>query len=94
MLALEIFERAITGKDIATGTVTPAASYLTEGTKLSEYREGSSTIQFDILPTNATYNTTTNAPNIAGAEMSLELKRDLKNNPFGRLSHRGKKFKP
>ncbi|RDW84592.1 alpha hydrolase-17 [Coleophoma cylindrospora] len=87
VMALEIFERAITGKDIATGTITPAATYLTEGTQFSEYREGNSTIQFDILPTNSTYNTTTNAPN----SMS---KRGLKSNLFGRLSHYGKKFKP
>lgn len=96
--ALEIFDRAINGKDIATGTVTPSSSYLTEGTKDSEYREGNSTIQFEVLPANATYNTTTNAPNVVkranlGEAVGRMAKMDPKRGVRGMLSS-GKKFKP
>lgn len=64
--ALEIFERAIGGKDIATGmlSLTPSSHYLTNGTTKSTFREGNATVQFDYLPLNSTYNTTTNAPNV------------------------------
>lgn len=63
VLALEMFERAITGKDLATGEKTVTSGYLTVGTKESTYREGNSTIQYEVLPTDTTYNTTTGAPN-------------------------------
>lgn len=63
--ALEMFSRAINDKDIATGKIQPKSGYLTKGTKDSTYREGNSTIQFEVLPANTTYNTTTNAPNPA-----------------------------
>ena len=63
VLALEMFERAIGGYDIATGKTKVGKSYLTKGTAESTYREGNSTIQFSVLNTTYTYNTTTNAPN-------------------------------
>ena len=63
VLALEMFERAIGGYDIATGKTKVGKSYLTRGTAESTYREGNSTIQFSVLNTTYTYNTTTNAPN-------------------------------
>jgi carboxypeptidase D len=88
LVALEIFERAISGKDIATGKVTPGAKYLTEGTAESAYREGNSTIQFEILPTNSTYDTATNEP---GKRDEL---RTVKRAAPGALSHVGKRFKP
>ncbi|TAQ83628.1 hypothetical protein B7494_g8049 [Chlorociboria aeruginascens] len=87
LAALEMFERVIHGKDIATGLIKPTSGYLTEGPAESTYREGNSTIQFEILPTNATYNYTTGAPN--GSEEKMALKRGLS----GHLSHAGKKFK-
>ncbi|KAL3424776.1 carboxypeptidase S1 [Phlyctema vagabunda] len=90
LASLEIFERAISGKDIATGTITPTPDFLTEGTPTSEYREGNTTIQYDVLPGNATYNGSTNAPNRIEKALNLELKRNLKSG----LSHVGKKFKP
>lgn len=88
LAALEIFERAISGKDIATGTVTPGAKYMTEGTTESTYREGNSTIQFETLPTNSTYDTATNEP---GKRDNL---RKVKRATAGALSHVGKRFKP
>lgn len=65
VLALEMFERGIQGLDIATGTtkVAKGSSYKTSGPAKSTYREGNSTVQFKVLPTDSTYNTTTNAPN-------------------------------
>lgn len=64
VIALEMFERAINGLDIATGTVKmgPKSCYHTKGTPKSTYHEGIATVQFEVLPTNSTYNTTTNAP--------------------------------
>lgn len=63
LASLAIFERAIAGLDIATGMVPATEGYLTVGPATSTYREGNGTVQFDVLPSNATYNTTTNAPN-------------------------------
>jgi len=63
VVALEMFERAIRGVDIATGSIQPGPEYSTEGPAKSLYREGNGTIQYDIVPANATYNTTTNEPN-------------------------------
>jgi carboxypeptidase D len=65
VVALEMFERAITGYDIATGTtkVAKGSSYKTTGPPKSTYREGGATVQHKVLPTDSTYNTTTNAPN-------------------------------
>jgi hypothetical protein len=59
-----MFERAITGLDIATGTELVDSTYVTVGTKTSDYREGNGTIQFEVIPVGATdYNTTINEPN-------------------------------
>ncbi|KXT12327.1 hypothetical protein AC579_7636 [Pseudocercospora musae] len=64
LLALEMFERAISGKDIATGKESCIHSdYKTVGTAESTYREGNATIQAKVLPVNATNNMTTNMPN-------------------------------
>ncbi|KAJ4295440.1 hypothetical protein N0V90_007452 [Kalmusia sp. IMI 367209] len=64
LAALEIFQRALNQSDIETGTicVKDDLSYKTVGTPTSDYREGNSTIQFDLTPANATYNTELNAP--------------------------------
>lgn len=74
LASLEIFERAISGVDIATGTVKPEACYQTIGSTDSTYREGNATVQTEVLPTNATYNTTTNAPNMV---LEAMMKREL-----------------
>ena len=63
VVALEMFERAIKGMDIATGKEVVKAGYLTKGTAKSTYREGNSTIQFKVGSTSETYNTTTGKPN-------------------------------
>lgn len=79
VVALEMFERAIEGKDIADGTTSCLNStYKTVGTVKSEYREGNGTVQWEVLPTNATYNTTLNGPNPIANETEEEAKRDLK----------------
>ena len=65
LASLEFFERVIMGKDVATGQVTVDDSYSTTGTPTTDFREGNATVQFQILPANATYNTTTGAPNMA-----------------------------
>jgi carboxypeptidase D len=66
LAALEMFDRAINGLDIATGTVRMGAKscYHTKGTPKSTYQEGNATVQFEVTPANATYNTTTNRPGI------------------------------
>ncbi|RFU31025.1 hypothetical protein B7463_g5314, partial [Scytalidium lignicola] len=63
VVALEMLERILASKDIATGSFTPSRTFVTEGTKQSLYRQGNSTIQFEVLPSDAIYNTTLNAPN-------------------------------
>ena len=88
LAALTIFERAINGKDIATGKNYPSDDYLTDGPKDSTYLEGNSTIQFYVLSPNATYNHTTNAPNAVYQMIDLVKRRDS-----GLLSS-AKKFKP
>ncbi|KAL9086409.1 MAG: hypothetical protein Q9159_004186 [Coniocarpon cinnabarinum] len=61
LLSLEMFERSLAGKDMATGTQA-LANVLTTGPMTSDFREGNSTVQFEVLPANATYNTATGAP--------------------------------
>ncbi|RAL08463.1 alpha/beta-hydrolase [Aspergillus homomorphus CBS 101889] len=63
LLALELFERVIGGKDVATGKLDVASGYRTVGAPKSTYREGNGTVQWQVLDPLATYNTTTNAPN-------------------------------
>ncbi|PYI36265.1 serine carboxypeptidase [Aspergillus indologenus CBS 114.80] len=69
LLALEMFERVISGKDVATGTVDSGAEgYKTVGSVKSTYREGNGTVQWEVLDSLATYNTTTNKPNPVGGK--------------------------
>lgn len=65
LAALELFERALARKDIATGkhTVTSHGGYKTHGTPTSDFREGNSTVVMEVLSSDATYNTTLNGPN-------------------------------
>jgi carboxypeptidase C (cathepsin A) len=65
LAALEIFERAIAGKDIATGKVTVKDGhdgYRTKGPKRTTYHEGIGTVQFSVIPDTYNYNTTTHVP--------------------------------
>lgn len=87
LVALQMFERAICGKDIADGDHS-WHHYKSVGTAESTYREGNGTVQFDVVPTDTTYNTTTNAPNPYNATVS---KRSLD----GAIMRRSKRlFKP
>ena len=65
VVALEMFERAINGLDIATGKtqVAKGSSYMTTGPAKSTYHNGFSTVQTKVIPVGTTYNTTTNEPN-------------------------------
>lgn len=63
LAALEVFDRAINGKDIQTGKKTITSKYLTSGPARSTYHQGNATIQFEVTPSGSTYNTTTNEPN-------------------------------
>lgn len=58
-----MFDRAINGKDIATGRRTVKGGYKTPGPSKSTYREGNSTVQFEVVDETAIYNTTSNEPN-------------------------------
>ncbi|QSZ34791.1 hypothetical protein DSL72_007649 [Monilinia vaccinii-corymbosi] len=77
LAALEIFERVIGRKDIQTGTIDidKNKTYVTVGTEKSTYREGNGTVQFEVVPAGATYNTTLNAPNPVSGNGAKELKK-------------------
>lgn len=63
LVALEMVNRTINGYDIATGETLVSAGYVTSGPVSSDYVNGNATVTIEILPSNATYNTTTNQPN-------------------------------
>lgn len=79
LVALEMFERVINGQDVATGKtrVEKGKGYKTVGSVKSEYREGNGTVQFEVVPDSATYNTTTHAPNPLPSNGTANAKRDL-----------------
>ncbi|KAI9660771.1 MAG: hypothetical protein M1831_003463 [Alyxoria varia] len=60
--SLELFERAIKGRDIATGRKLAASGFITDGPLESLYREGRGTVQFKVLDEDASYNPDTNLP--------------------------------
>lgn len=63
LVALDLLNRTINRVDIATGKTKVDPAYLTKGSKLSTFHEGNKTVQFDVVPVDAVYNTTTNGPN-------------------------------
>jgi len=65
LAALEMFERALLRKDIATGhkKMRQDGGFRTVGPLTSDYREGNSTVVLKVLDTDSTYNTTLNGPN-------------------------------
>ncbi|KAI4658224.1 uncharacterized protein J4E79_007206 [Alternaria viburni] len=99
LASLEIFERALKQVDIATGKEKFDADYLTVGTPTSDYREGNATIQFEVTPANATYNTELNGPDpeptwAAGEEVAKRAELRKRNvGRFGRpkMSRGGKR---
>ena len=62
--ALELLNRTIHRKDIATGNRSPSWDYWTKGHPKSTFHQGNDTVQFRPLPPNATYNHTTHKPNM------------------------------
>lgn len=62
LTALTLFERALKQTDIATGKHKVRPSYKTVGPPTSTHREGNATVQFEITPSNSTYNTALNGP--------------------------------
>ncbi|GAD94308.1 serine carboxypeptidase [Paecilomyces variotii No. 5] len=64
-LALAMFSRVISGRDVATGkhVVSSKGGYKTIGSEKSTYREGNGTVQWKVLDADTTYNTTLNGPN-------------------------------
>lgn len=71
LASLEMFERQIAGLDIATGGISVDAGYSTSGPNVSSFVEGIGTVQFSVLDPDATYNTTTGAPNNATTKRGL-----------------------
>lgn len=63
LTGLTLFSRLINGKDLATGNENAAAGYLSVGPAVSTYHEGNATVVWEVLDSDATYNTTTNMPN-------------------------------
>jgi hypothetical protein len=76
-MSLEMFDRAINGKDIATGRRTVKGGYKTSGPAKSTYREGNSTVQFEVVNATASYNTTLNAPDPSKKSFKAANKRRL-----------------
>ncbi|EHY57831.1 Carboxypeptidase S1-like protein B [Exophiala dermatitidis] len=62
LVALEMLDRVIHGKDIATGNTAVTKGYVTKGPKVSSFKEGNATVQFTVTPPGSIYNTTTNLP--------------------------------
>jgi len=75
LVSLEMLDRVLNDLDIATGKVSINASYLTEGTMNSEYTEGNATLQTEVIPKNATYNTTLNGPDPLPPSRGRKLRR-------------------
>lgn len=75
LVSLELVDRVLNGFDIATGKTVLTSSYITNGTKLSTFVEGNATVQFEVTPEDAIYNTTTNAPSNATESPPSKLKR-------------------
>ncbi|KAF2099509.1 alpha/beta-hydrolase [Rhizodiscina lignyota] len=62
VIALAMIERTTKGLDIATGKVKTGPGYKTKGPRDSTYREGNSTVQKKVIPTDWIYDLTTNIP--------------------------------
>ncbi|KAL8905349.1 MAG: hypothetical protein Q9207_002697 [Kuettlingeria erythrocarpa] len=84
LVSLEIFERAVAGKDIATGRLDAGnGGYRSVGSARSTFREGNGTIQFEVVNATATYNTTSNEPDIPVGSIGLKaLMKKRSRRPF------------
>ncbi|KAI9654355.1 MAG: hypothetical protein M1821_006671 [Bathelium mastoideum] len=70
VLALALFNRTLHKVDIATGLHAVSSGLRTEGPATSDFREGNATMQYEVIPTNCTYNLTTHEPNACTASTS------------------------
>jgi hypothetical protein len=91
LASLEIFERALAQVDIATGKEKICETYKTVGTPTSDYREGNATIQFEVTPSNATYNVLLNGPD---PEPTWAPSANIKRNRNRKTRKRGVLSKP
>lgn len=78
--ALAVFERAITGRDVATGLAPATAAGAMNGTAVAGgrptaglFREGASTIRMQVSPPGSVYNTRTHLPETAGGASGNRL---------------------
>ncbi|KAI7345865.1 putative carboxypeptidase 2 [Hortaea werneckii] len=94
LAALEIFERAIDGYDIACGETDVRHGYKSVGTAESTYREGNGTVQYELLPDDATYNTTLNAPSPLNSTNGTMTRRDVKQSKKHSRSRKLSQFLP
>lgn len=62
LAALELLNRTLNYVDLATGTMALNTTYYTTGTPTSDYVDGNGTVTYEVIPLNATYNTSTNQP--------------------------------
>jgi hypothetical protein len=87
LAALTMFERALKQVDTATGLVKADKDYCSEGTPTSSYREGNATVQLEVTPANATYNTALNAPDAepTWAVGDAVARRSLKKRSVGKM---------
>ncbi|KAI9655135.1 MAG: hypothetical protein M1821_005618 [Bathelium mastoideum] len=69
LVSLEMLDRAINGFDIATGRIKVGPTYKSVGSPISTFHEGSGTVQYKHIPSDAFYNTTTNEPQWPPSEM-------------------------
>ncbi|KAL9093863.1 MAG: hypothetical protein Q9165_003786 [Trypethelium subeluteriae] len=67
VLALALFNRTINKLDIATGLQSVSSTFRTEGPTTSDFREGNATVQYEVIPTDCTYNLTSYEPNACNA---------------------------
>jgi carboxypeptidase C (cathepsin A) len=92
LVALEMFERVINGQDVATGEkrVCKGEGWKTVGAAESSFREGNGTVQFEVVSEEATYNTTTNEPDVVAGNgtAKAKAKRGLGERRTGGLSRR------
>jgi hypothetical protein len=86
VIALEMFERALAGLDIATGTEVVDADYLSVGTPTSTYIEGNSTIQLSVTPSDETYDVFTGQPINGSVGVGIGKRSVQKKERRGKLS--------
>ncbi|KAH7031457.1 carboxypeptidase S1 [Microdochium trichocladiopsis] len=77
LTAFEMFARVIGAKDVATGRVDVDPAYRTIGPAKSTYREGNATVQWEVVPENATYDVVTGQPGPAWGSLKFHRGRSV-----------------